>query len=334
MAGGATRIGRKEGAALLVALLVAAGTAGCGGTRQPPAQGPPPPAGSAVVSGEGAGPRGGTVGEAAPASSGGFAVFVIPSSPSRIAPPSVSVVSPPGRGAEIQEVRWFVNGAETSTAAALSPSLFRPGDRIRAEVTLRAGGKELVLATPDTVAANALPAVTEVVLEPRAPTSGSVVRAMVQANDPDGDALKFRYVWYVDNVAVAGQGDSLVLKGVRKGSWVHVAVTPNDGVADGAWKYSPRYRVVNSPPVVKNPPPTSVPPSRVLTHTIVAEDADGDPLTYTLVKGPEGVTLSGATMTWKISDNQLEEPAEIVIRISDDDGASTDLTMNLTPRRP
>ncbi len=339
MAGGAMRIGGMGGAVILGTLLLAAMTAGCGGTRQPPAQGPTPAAGGVGIAGGGVGSGGvGTPGEtreeAAPATSGGFAVFVTPSSPSRIAPPSVSVQSPPGQGSEIREVEWFVNGTGTGTAASLSPSMFSRGDRIRAAVTLRAAGKEMHLATPEAVAANALPAITEVALEPRAPTAGCVVRANVQAGDPDGDPLKFRYVWYVDNVVVAGDGDSLTLKGVKRGSWVHVAVTPNDGFADGAWRYSPSHQVVNAPPVVKSSSPTTVPPSRILTHVIVAEDPDGDPLTYTLAKGPDGVTLSGATVTWKISESQLDAPAEIVIRISDDGGASTDLTLNLTPRRP
>lgn len=335
MAGGATGFRVRKGAAFLAALLLAAAMAGCGGKSQTSAQGPQPAAvGSAGGAGVEAGTRGGSRGESAPTTSGGFAVLVAPASPSRIAPPSVSVLSPPGQGAEIQGVKWLVNGTETETGATLSPSLFGRGDRIRAVVTISASGKEMALATPEVVAANALPSVTEVSLDPRAPTAGGIVRASVQASDPDGDPLKFRYVWYVDNVAVAGEGDSLDLKGVKRGSWIHVAVTPNDGMADGAWKYSPRYQVVNAPPVVKSPSPASVPPSRILTHAIVAEDPDGDPLTYTLVKGPEGMTLSGSTITWKISDSQLDAPAEIVIRISDDGGASTDLTMSLTPRRP
>jgi hypothetical protein len=129
-------------------------------------------------------------------------------------------------------------------------------------------------------------------------------------------------------------GDSLTLSGVKKGSLIHVSATPNDGFADGAWKYSPKYQVVNGPPVVKSQSPTSMPLSRVLTHTIVAEDPDGDPLTYALEKGPEGATLSGATLTWKVSDQDMGRTAEVVIRISDNDGASTVLTMLLNPRKP
>jgi hypothetical protein len=201
-------------------------------------------------------------------------------------------------------------------------------------VKLRAGGAEILLTTPDVVAANALPGVTDVRIEPQAPTAGSTVRAIVQGHDADGDSLKYEFKWYVNDLPVAGESESLVLTGVKKGSWIHVSVTPNDGFADGAWKESPRYQVINAPPVVRSQPPTTIPPSRILTHAIVAEDPDGDPLTYTLVSGPEGCALSGATLTWQVADADLGRTAKVVIRISDDDGASTIFSMLLNPQKP
>jgi hypothetical protein len=261
-------------------------------------------------------------------------VFVVPSIPSRISPPSVSVRTAPGQGAEIVDVTWFVNGARQAEGDPLAPSLFQRGDKIKAVVKLRTGAEEAVLTTPVVQAGNALPVVEQVRIEPQAPTSGSTVRAVVSAQDPDGDPLTFRYQWYIDNVLVPGEGESFSLKGVRKGSLVHVRVTPNDGFAEGGWKYSPRHEVVNALPVVKSQTPTTIPPSRLLTHTIVAEDADGDPLTYTLVKGTEGMALAGPVLTWKVSDEDVGRTVEVVIRISDNDGGATVLTMNLTPRKP
>jgi len=261
-------------------------------------------------------------------------VVVAPFSPSRIAPPSVSVKSPPKQGAEVLLVRWFVNGSEQEGGPLLPPSRFQRGDRVRANVKLRAGGEEILLTTPEVVAVNALPGVTDVRMEPQALTAGSTIRAIVQGHDADGDELKYKFKWFVNDLPGTGEGESLVLKGVRKGSWVHVSVTPNDGFADGAWKESPRYQTVNAPPVVRSKAPETIPPSRILAHAIVAEDPDGDPLTYTLVKGPEGCALSGATLRWQVSDSDLGRTAEIVIRISDDDGASTILTLSLNPQKP
>jgi len=261
-------------------------------------------------------------------------VIIVPTSPSRITPPSVSVQSLPGQGRQITAVRWIVNGSERGGGEILSPSLFDRGDEIEAEVRLGSVNGETLIATEKVIAVNSLPAVTKVGIEPRAPTAGSTVRAVVEAQDPDGDPLTFQYKWYVDNVQVPGATGTLSLRGVRKGSRVHVAVTPNDGFADGAWKYSPLYETVNAPPVVTSQAPTTIPPSRVLTHNIVAEDPDGDPLKYTLVKGTESMTLEGSMLTWKVSEEELGRTAEVVIRISDNNGGETVLTMNLTPQKP
>ena len=267
-------------------------------------------------------------------SSGEFSVFVVPSSPSRIAPPSISVKSPPKHGAEVLLVRWFVNGGEQESGPLLSPSGFQRGDRIRANAKLRAEGGEILLTTPEVLAVNALPAVTDVRIEPRVPTSGSTVRAIPQGQDADGDSLKFKYGWYVNDSSAAGSGDSLTLTGVRKGSWVHVTVTPNDGFADGAWRDSPRYQVVNALPVVKSVLPKELPPGRRFIYRIVAEDPDGDPLTYALTKAPPGMVLRGETLEWQVPEESIGVNVEAVVVISDNDGGQTVQNISMTIQPP
>ena len=174
---------RAAAAALFLAFCLITSGAGCGKKEGQSPQGSPTVPG--LPSGNAADET--RQGSMPVPSSGGFSVFVAPSFPSRIAPPSISVKSPPKQGAEVLLVRWFVNGREQESGPLLSPSGFQRGDRIRANVKLRAGGGEILLTTPEVVAVNALPAVTDVRIEPRAPISGSTVRAIVQARDPDGD---------------------------------------------------------------------------------------------------------------------------------------------------
>jgi len=273
-------------------------------------------------------------GDTAVSSIGGFSIAVAPSTPSRIAPPSVSVKSPPGQGASILEVRWFVNGEEQGGGQTLSASQFKRGDRIHAVVKLRAGGEENLLKTIEVVAANALPDVADLRIEPEAPANGRSIRAIAQARDPDGDPLTLRYQWKIDGVPTTGETDSLILRGAGKGAWVHVTATPNDGFGDGAWRESPSYQVVNSPPVVRSAAPTSVPPSLFFRHTIVAEDPDGDPVTYRLSKGPGGMTLSGSTLEWQVPEESIGNLVEAVVTISDDDGGQAVHTLSMTIRRP
>jgi len=317
-------------AALFLAFCLITSGAGCGKKEGEPPQGfpsvPEPPSGnSAGETRQGSMPV---------PSSGGFSVSVVPSSPSRIAPPTISVKSPPNKGAEVLFVRWFVNGGEQESGPLLSPSGFQRGDRIRATVNLRAGGGEILLATPEVVAVNALPVVTDVRIEPQAPTSGSTVRAIPQAQDADGDFLKFKYGWYVNDSPVAGSGDLLALTGVKKGSWVHVTMTPNDGLADGAWRDSPRYQVVNALPVVKSVLPKELSPGRRFIYRIVAEDPDGDPLTYTLANAPPGMLLRGETLEWQVPEESIGMSVEAVVVISDNDGGRTVQNISMTIQPP
>jgi hypothetical protein len=331
---GSSRWGWRAAGCALLAFSLTVPATGCGKKESVAPPNIASPAAHEADSRAAGNPAGTGSGESVVPAGKDVSVFVVPSSPSRISPPSVSVRTAPGQGAEIGNVTWFVNGAQQADAYLLAPALFRRGDKIKAVVRLRTGGEETVRTTPEVQAGNALPVVEQVRIEPQAPTTGSTVRAVVSARDPDGDPLTFRYQWYIDDVLVPGEGDSFSLQKVRKGSSVHVRVTPNDGFAEGGWKYSPRHEVVNALPVVKSQAPTTIPSSRLLTYPIVAEDPDGDPLTYTLVKGTEGMTLAGPVLTWNVSDEDLDRPAEIVIRISDNDGGGTVLTMNLTPRKP
>jgi len=317
-------------AALFLAFCLIASGAGCGKKQGESPQGSPAVPG--LPSGNAAGET--PQGSIPVPSSGGFSVFVVPSSPSRIAPPSVSVKSPPKQGGEVLLVQWFVNGTEQEKGPNLSSSRFQRGDRIRASVRLRVGGEEMLLTTPEVVAVNALPAATDVRIEPLAPFSGSSVRAVVQARDPDGDPMTLKYEWYVNDTPVAGNADSLTLTGVKKGSWVHVTVTPNDGVADGAWRESPRHQVVNALPVVKSVLPKELPPGRRFTYRIVVEDPDGDPLTYTLTKAPPGMVLRGETLDWQVPDESIGVNVDTVVTISDNDGGQTVQKISMTIQPP
>ncbi|NNG47942.1 MAG: hypothetical protein HKM86_12635 [Deltaproteobacteria bacterium] len=200
---------------------------------------------------------------------------------------------------------------------------------------MRRGEKEIAFETREIVARNCPPELGDVRLEPKAPMTGSKMKIVAVSDDIDGDSVTMKYKWFVDDKEVPGEeGKELTLTGVKKGSWIHVQVSTSDGTAEGPWKYSPRYQVVNSLPVVKSTLPAEVPPDRKFSYQIKAEDPDGDVLTYTLVKSPEGMVLSGTTLTWNVPDEILGKMVEVVVNISDGDGGQTICTLSMNIHAP
>ncbi len=266
---------------------------------------------------------------------GGITVTLSPSSPTRISPPILMVHgSSFEKEREFRNILWFVNGRELPGGERMEPEMFRKGDRIRARGTILLGQEDIPFETLEVVAENSPPEIGTVHLEPKALTTGGTVKAVATVSDPDGDAVKKRFVWFVDDKPVPGESEVMVLTGVKKGAWVHVRVSTHDGSAEGSWKYSPKYLVVNSLPVVKSRLPEEIPPDRLFSYRIEAEDPDGDPLTYDLVKSPPGMVLSGSTLEWEVTDGILGKTVEVVVGISDGDGGRTvhTFSMNIQPR--
>lgn len=264
----------------------------------------------------------------------GIQCVLLPAVPTKLSPPEVFLQGVfPGRDApKIIQVAWSVNERDEGGGTRLEASRFRKGDRIQAKVRVLSRGTEKIVDVPAAVVGNSPPWVAEARIEPAGLTTGSVARAVVRIEDPDGDPVTVRYTWYVDDRPAAEGGESYRLQGVRKGASVHFKAVPNDGSTDGGWRYSGKYKVVNSSPVVTSDPPKSIPPDGVIVYTIIAEDPDGDPLTYTQEKGPAGMTMTGATLRWAVPSEAYGTSVQIVVKISDNDGGVTLTTLTMTPR--
>ncbi len=323
--------GRTIGLAIFLLFLCA----GCSGNDAPvPSSGHASPEAVAVSSGETAGDPGGGPARS-PSRIGRIHVRISPTSPSRMSPPLLFVEGAPLKKEwEFTEVRWVVNGLEYVGGERMDPDEVHRGDRIRARGTVKVGGEEIPFETREIVAGNCSPEIGTVRLEPKAPTTGSKVKVISTCSDPDGDPVTMKYRWFIDDMEVPGEGKELALAGVRKGSWVHVQVATSDGIAEGSWKYSPKYQVVNALPVVKSRLPAEIPPDRKFSYKIMAEDPDGDPLTYTLTKSPPGMVLYGSTLEWKVPDEILGTLVEVVVNISDGDGGQTVCTLSMNIQAP
>ena len=321
---------RRAAARLLSACVLIVLFSQCAGKKEPPADVGRVPAVESATPGPG-GPSGSLP---SPQGAGVVSVRVVPAFPSRIDPPRAVVGSSAGSPPFTYTVYWFINGQEGPTGERLVPEAFARGDRIQAAVRWNAEGANKEAKSREVVAGNSPSTIGEVKVEPAAPSAGSTVRAVASVADLDGDQVKLKYRWYVDDMEVPGAaGETLSLQGIRKGSWVHVGVETQDDTRPGAWRYSAKYKVVNSPPVVRSSPSLEIPPDRKFVYPIVAEDPDGDPLAFTLVKGPPGMVLNGATLEWLIPEESLGKRADVEVRISDGNGGDTLYRLEMTVRK-
>lgn len=314
----------RFGAVLLSMVAVLQWTTSCGRKEAPPSGITVPPAAEGTVH------AGSSMGASPEVAIGTTRVSIFPNMPTRLFPPRINVEKGGGR---MESVAWSVNGEPAGEGDRLEPSFFKRGDRIKARVIVDSNGKKGMVQTNEVIAVDTIPWIENVGIMPQTLVMGGSVKAIAQAMDPDGDPVAIRFEWFVDDRQTGTVGDTFSLNGLRKGTWVYVKAVPNDGFADGGWKYSSKYCIVNSPPVVRSAPPTRLSLEGAFEHTIVAEDPDGDVLTYSLEKAPPGMTLSGSTLRWLVPEEVFGTEVEVIVRISDNDGASTVNTLRMTPRK-
>ncbi len=171
------------------------------------------------------------------------------------------------------------------------------------------------------------PRIVNLKLLPALPRKGDELHVEVVAERNGDSPVTFRYQWSVNgNILYAENGPNLKVPFV-KGDRVVVAITPE---ADGIQGMTLTQMTVigNSPPVVS---PTLADVTIAGNHysgKIQAQDPDGDPLTYTLLEGPKGMTVNQRTgeITW---DFQPEDAGMHTISISVKDSDNAEMILSL-----
>jgi hypothetical protein len=109
----------------------------------------------------------------------------------------------------------------------------------------------------------------------------SPLTVLVEAEDPEREAVSFRYRWFVNGTQVSGQtGASLPPDALTRGQQVTVEIVPSDGTHEGAPYRTAVATVGNSPPIVTrvSVTPESPEAGERLTAQVEIRDPDGDPL--------------------------------------------------------
>ncbi|MBN2152244.1 MAG: hypothetical protein JW839_12410, partial [Candidatus Lokiarchaeota archaeon] len=236
--------------------------------------------------------------------------------------------------------RWFKNGNMISscTASSLTPDRFNGGDDVVVEITPFDGTTNGTAVNSSTVnigvviQPNQPPSITGCTLVPATAYCTSILSATpVGWNDTDGDPAGYRYRWFRNGAAVAGQvGNTLAPGAFVRGDVIVVEATPFDGRVAGTAKNSTALVILNTPPTFSS---SSISPSNPnSTSTLFAvgsgwSDADGDAAGYTY-----RWFKNGAEMPGKISGTLIQENFEamdvIFVEITSHDGMDPGFALN------
>ncbi|GMR04184.1 MAG: hypothetical protein BMS9Abin23_0073 [Thermodesulfobacteriota bacterium] len=236
----------------------------------------------------------GKKGEGAGPGPGSLSVTIVPDEPT-VESRLKAVIS---GDADKATYRWEVNGRPLAGASedTLRTAGLKKGDEVMVKVST-----EDEISTAGVIIKDSAPSVRGVSLDPDIIYRGVDVTAVVKGYDPDGDPLKYDYRWFINGEELIMENGP-VLNGdlYRRGDKITLEVIPFDGEIRGE-------AFVSLPVVIPDAPPrfTSVPPAgfkaRSYSYRVMAEDPDGDALSFSLKKAPDGMTIDkDGLITWAI----------------------------------
>jgi hypothetical protein len=148
---------------------------------------------------------------------------------------------------------------------------------------------------------NAPPTIAEVLLEPPMAYVATTLTASASGlDDPDGDAVTVRWAWFVNGSAIASATGPTLAGPFRKGDFVEVEATPDDGTELGEPLRSRQISILNTPPpapavgITPDAPTAGVDSLQCVVRT-PSVDADGDAVAYRMSWTIDGVAVTRTT---------------------------------------
>ncbi len=220
---------------------------------------------------------------------------------------------------------WAVNGKAVGSGPILAPGHFRRGDRVE---VLR--GDEVLASTR---ISNAPPRVRSVVIRRDSSDPGHL-RAIADTTDPDGDAVRTQYRWFVDGrLQKDVTGDRLPTAILKTGQQIRVEAIAHDGDQESVPLQSAALVLDNMPPIlgpVGTPRVARDEEGRAWASVrLSASDPDADTLHFEAHSSWTQLQLDAATGTlrWPLEDGQ--EEFDVTVRVVDETGASVERTVRL-----
>jgi len=223
--------------------------------------------------------------------------------------------------------QWRKNGGEImgETESTLESNCFFKGDTIEVRVMPYKG--ELIgkfKRSKPVVILNSPPVVKSASIEPSPAYANNDLKVKVDAFDADGDYIRYTYQWKKGNRELQGEtGLTLSSSYFKKGDKISYWASATDGESEEKQFYSGTTLIHNSPPSIVSQSSGKVTGGSLYEYKVVAEDADGDALTYKLSSAPEGMTINVSTgmIKWNIAREQRDVNYEFKVIVIDAEGA-------------
>ena len=231
--------------------------------------------------------------------------------------------------------RWFVDGAEQQgNGESLALEAVAKGAEIRVSVTASDGALVSDAIDASGRVIDRPPQISSALINPPDMVApGQPVTVSLGAADPDGDALDYEYVWYVNGERRDDSGSLFKTDGLKTGDSIYAEVRATDG---NHWTDPVRTPVVKVGRGTGHPEITSAPPGfredGTFQYQVVAVDPDGDKrLRYSLEKGPDGMAIDDVLgeVLWRPHDAKPGVyPVVVVVR--DSSGLETKQSFSVT----
>lgn len=235
---------------------------------------------------------------------------------------------------------WEKNSQEIKefNSQRIDGGSLKRGDVIRVKIMPEGGdAKGEVFYSEPAVIQNALPIVKSIKIksDKKDVSKKDTVTAIIETKDADGDAVLLKYQWIKNGAAdiEGANSNSLSLVNYKRGDFVNLKVTANDGIADSEPLTSGPVAIINTPPQITSQPPAAV-SGYQYGYKVSAVDADNDALKYSLIKAPAGMTISASgEIKWNITEGD-EGSHRVEIVVEDGNGGRTEQGYLLSIKLP
>ena len=172
--------------------------------------------------------------------------------------------------------------------------------------------------------ANSRPKIASVSFNSQKIMRGMDIIATPVGYDADGDFIRFNYRWLINDQEVAERDATLRGDAFRRGDAVVLEVVAYDNEGEGEVTRTVPLVIANGPPKFVSLSLTER-SANTYTYTVLAEDPDGDAITYALSNPPKGMTIdaNSGKITWQIIAKEDAGKREVEIVAQDDQGLKT-----------